>query len=112
MINADVIEQIYKQYNKRPKSTDCLDFATLFDKAADHHDLFVDPETEILTIGSVAEDSPFRNIPLRNVCAFVPFEEWVAIVTHASIIFLNSRSSKVAVHIKPVKETIWEKIWG
>ncbi len=112
MINEDVIEQIYKQYNKRPKSIDCLDFATLFDKAAEHHDLLVDPEAETLTIGSVAENSPFRSIPLRNICAFVPFEEWVAIVTLVSIIFLSSQSSKVAVHIKPLKESIWKKIWG
>ena len=43
MINADVIEQIYKQYSKKPKSVDCLDFANLFDKAGEHHDLLIDP---------------------------------------------------------------------
>lgn len=110
MINADVIEQIYKQYSKKPKSVDCLDFATLFDKAGEHHDLLIDPEKGVLIIGSIAEDAPFHSIPLRNIIAFVPFEEWVAIVMHSSIIFLNSRSSKVAAHIKPLKESLWDKI--
>ena len=66
----------------------------------------------MLIIGSIAEDAPFHSIPLRNIIAFVPFEEWVAIVMHSSIIFLNSRSSKVAAHIKPLKESLWDKIWN
>lgn len=81
-------------------------------KPESHHDLLIDPEKGVLTIGSIEEGAPFHSIPLRNIIAFMPFEEWVAIVMHASIVFLNSRSSKVAAHIKPLKESLWDKIWN
>ncbi len=111
MISNDVINSIYKKYASRPKSYDCLDFATLFEKAGEHHGIMVDPETEELEIGSIAPNSPFHKIPLRNIHAFVPFEEWVAIVMHSSIVFLNARNSEVMVNIKQASSSIWDRFF-
>lgn len=110
MITKEVINAIYKQYSKKPKSPDYLDFALLFDKAGIQHDILIDPETEEMTIASIAEDSPFHAIPLRNIYAIIPFEEWTAIVMHSSIVFLNVKKPVTSIHIKAQEASFWDKL--
>lgn len=111
MITAEVIDSIYKQYPKRATSIDELDFASLFEKAAANHNLSVDPESEKLTIGSISKNSPFGTISLKNVHAFIPFENWVAVVLHSSIIFLSAKDNKVSVHLKTESPSLWDKLF-
>ncbi len=111
MITSDVVSAIYKQFPKRPGSIDDLDFATLFEKAGINHDILVDPETEELTIASISPESPFHKIPLKNIHAFVPFENWVAIALHSSIIFLSAKDNKVSVHIRPETPSLWNRLF-
>lgn len=112
MINSEVINEIYRKYNKRPASVDCLNLALLFEKVGIDHDILIDPDTEEMTIGSIAEDSPFRTIKLGNIHAIVPFEEWTAIVMHSSILFLNNKRPQVSIHIKEPELTLWQRIKG
>lgn len=110
MITKQVIDTLYKKYRKLPKSIDCLDFGLLFDSVAGQHDLSVDMDSDSLIIRSLGERSPFYKIPLSRIHAIVPFEEWVAIVLHSSIIFLNKKSQKVSVHVKEPKLSIIDKV--
>lgn len=110
MITKQVIDTLYKKYDKRPKSPDCLDFGLLFDSIVDFHNVSVDMDSDELVINSIEPNSPFHKLPLSKINAIVPFEEWVAIVLHSSIIFLNKKSSKVSVHLKPPKMSILDKI--
>lgn len=110
MITNKVIEEIYKRYGKRPKSIDCLDFVLLFDKVGIMHDIIVDPDAEEMTIGSLPEDSPFHKLKLRNVHAFIDFEEWVAIVLHSAIIFLNKKNTRTSIHLKEPDLSLWDRI--
>lgn len=110
MINKKVIDTLYKKYAKLPKSPDCLDFVLLFDNVADQHNIHIDLESDVMQIGSIEPTSPFHRIPLSRIHAIVPFEEWVAIVLHSSIIFLNKKSNKVSIHIKEPKLTLWDRI--
>lgn len=112
MITRQVIETLYKKYRKLPESPDCLDMPLLFDYAAEHHNISIDMEgpLDCLIIRSISPDSPFHRIPLERIHAIVPFEEWVAIVLHSSIIFLNKNSSQVSVHLRRHKETIVDKV--
>lgn len=112
MITKQVINTLYKKYSKLPKSPDCLDFALLFDYVAERHNITIDLENDCLIIRSLDPSSIFHKIPLSRIHAIVPFEEWVAIVLHSSIIFLNKKSSKVSVHIKMPKPTLWERLKG
>ena len=114
MITKRVIDTLYKKYKNRPESPDCLDMPLLFEYASQHHNVSIDmdgPEDSLI-IRSVAPHSPFHRIPLEKIHPIVPFEEWVAIVMHSSIVFLNRKSSKVSVHIKPYKPSLWERIKG
>lgn len=112
MITAEVINAIYKKYDKRPKSVDCLDFALLFEGAGILHDIMIDPEMQELTIESISPDSPFHSLPLNHINAIIPFEEWVAIVLHSSIIFLNKKKPITSIHIKQPTLSIWDRIKG
>lgn len=112
MITTAVIKEIYNKNSKRPKSVDCLDFPMLFEGAGEKHGLHVDFDAQELTVASLSPDSPFHRVSLNNVHAFLPFEEWVAIVMHSSILFLNKKKPIVSVHIKDVEPTLWDRIKG
>lgn len=112
MITKEVIQTLYKKYPKRAKSVDCLDIALLFDACGILHDINVDIDSGKVIIGSLDEKSIFRSIPLAHIHAIVPFEEWIAIVLHSSIVFLNKKSTKVSVHLKPLSPSISDRIKG
>lgn len=111
MITRQVIDTLYRKYNKLPESPDCLDMPLLFDYAADYHNISIDMEgtDDALIINSIDHSSPFHRILLNRINAIVPFEEWVAIVLHSSIIFLNRKSPRVSIHLKPHKPDLIDK---
>lgn len=47
MITQQVIDALYKKYNKAPKSLDYLDMPLLFDATSPHHDVSVDIDDNI-----------------------------------------------------------------
>lgn len=110
MITKKVIAELYKKYDKRPKSADCLDFALLFDSVADRHNIRIDFEHDLLIINTIDAYSPFHKIPLSRIHAIVPFEEWIAIVMHSSIVFLNKKDTQVQIHIKEPKMSVVDKL--
>ena len=113
MITQKVIDALYKQYSKAPKSLDCLDMPLLFDAAGAHHDISVDMDDNMngeLVINSIDPASPFHRLPMHRIHAIVPFEKWVAIVVHSSIIFLNRKDNSVSVHLKPVEDSFMDRL--
>lgn len=113
MITKQVIQSIYSKYRKRPESPDYLDMPLLFDVATGH-DIKVDMDGPVdsLVINSIEPDSPFHRIALDRIHAIVPFEEWVAIVLHSSIIFLNRRNSQVSIHLRDASPSIADRVRG
>ena len=97
-------------FSKRPESPDCLDIAILFENLMGVHDIYVDDFGNLI-IESLPPDSPFHKLSLSRINGIVDFEEWVAIVLHATIIFLDKRTSKVHIHIKKAKTSILDKIF-
>ena len=112
MISRKIIDSLYKRYNKPPKSIDMLNLVLLFDYAAEHHKVYIDPDTEELIIPSVSPESPFHKIAIKRINAIVPFEKWVAIVLPAAIIFLNRKSNEVAVDLKLTGPSFLDRLRG
>lgn len=114
MITKKVIETLYQKYKKLPPAPDYLDMPLLFDYAAKHHKITIDMDgpVDTLKINSIDASSPFHSIALERIHAIVPFEEWVAIVLHSSIIFLNRNSSKVSVHVRTEAPSLIERLKG
>lgn len=110
MITRENINEIYRKYKKAPKSVDELNIATLFDETALHHDIMIDPEENSLTIGSLDAKSPFHTLPLDRINAILGLDEWVAIVLPTSIVFLNRRGPKVTIDVKPVRQTMSNRL--
>lgn len=114
MITRKVIEALYKKYRKLPESPDCLDMPLLFESASENHNILIDMDGPVdsLLIGSIDPASPFHRLALDRIHAIVPFEEWVAIVLHSSMIFLNRKSNQVSVHVRTEPPTLAERIKG
>lgn len=110
MITRDNIKEIYRKYKKTPESIDELNIATLFDETAINHDIMIDPEDNTVTFGSIDAKSPFHTLPLDRVNAILGFDEWVAVVLPAAIVFLNRKSPRVVVDIKKEQPTAMDRI--
>lgn len=110
MITRENINEIYRKFKHAPSNVDDLDIAALFDTTATNHDIMIDPENQTISFGSIDPKSPFHTLSLDRINAIVGFEEWVAVVMHSSIVFLNRTSPKVVVDIKASAPTIGERI--
>lgn len=110
MITRDNINEIYRKYKKAPANVDDLNISTLFDETAIHHDIMIDPEDSTITFGSIDPKSPFHTLPLERIHAILGFDEWVAIVMHSSILFLNRKIPKVVVDIKTIQPSFSERL--
>lgn len=111
MVNKKVIDTLYRQFSRPPKSSDELNLSLLFDYAVENHGIFLDEE--YLYIGSVDPKSPFAMIPLRRIHEIVEFEKVIAIILPAAIIFLNKENSDGNVHLRMDMDepapSLWER---
>jgi hypothetical protein len=110
MITREVIDTLYKKYQNAPKPADHVDMALLLDSANSQHRLSINDDDAQLTIGSLDVRSPFYKIATHCILGVVPFDCWVAIVMHSSILFLSRLNSDVNVHLKPVRVPLYQKI--
>lgn len=110
MVTKKVIDTLYKQFNKPPKSPDELNLGLLFDYAFENHGIFIDENH--LYIGSVDPKSPFAMLPLSQINEIVEFDKVIAIVLPAAIVFLNKDDSEVHIHIRmeDEKPSVWSRL--
>lgn len=108
MVTKKIIDALYKQYRKPPKSIDDLPFSILFEHTADNHGLVIDEEN--LYIGSIDPRSPFSTIALRHINEIVEFHDQIAIVLHPSIIFLSKASDEIYINIKDEQLSFLDRV--
>lgn len=109
MLTKEVINSLYRKFDKRPSSPDELDIALLFEHLLDSHYVAIDDEANLI-LGSVPEDSPFHSIPLANIHAIVGLADEIVIVLHSSLIILDKDDSKVHIHINNPAATVGERL--
>lgn len=108
MVTEKVIEEIYKQYSRRPSSPDLLDIPLLFSDDIEQHK--IDLTDDHIVINSLDSRSPFHSISINRVHEILNFEKVIAIVLHSSIIFLNKHDSGVNVHIRMNRPSLLDHI--
>ena len=110
MVTKKVIQTLYRQFNKPPKSPDELNLGLIFDYALENHGIFIDEDN--LYIGSVEPSSPFSTIALKRIHEIVEFETVLAIVLPAAIVFLNKEDSGVNIHLRLEDDnpTVWQRL--
>lgn len=111
MITEKVINSLYRTYKNKPASADDLDVGLLFENLIENHDVEIDNDANLI-INSVPKESPLHKIALQRIHAIVEFEHKIAIVMHSSILFLNKFDSQSQLHVKPIKASMFDKIFG
>lgn len=109
MINKKVIDNIYKQFSRRPASPEEeLDLPLLFRETIEHHTIFLDDNR--LIIEDLDETSPFHVIPLAHIHAILDFDRRVAIVLENAIIFFDKLDEGVHIHIRQQGPSLMDRL--
>ncbi len=108
MITKQVIDELYRKYNKRPPTPYDLNLGLLFDHVVDTHSINLNEEK--LIIGSIPEDALFHEIMLDHIHEIVEFENTIAIVLHSSILFLDKHDNKSYIHLRSERPSLWERV--
>lgn len=111
MITEEVINEIYKNYNKPCKNQEELNLPYFSVLLSPHHTLRVDDDEVI--VESIEEFSPFKRFLIRGLYAVLEFDRNVAFVFQSHIIFFSKKDSTMSVHFRPAKkQSIFDKIFG
>lgn len=107
MITQETIKEIYRKYRKRPSALDKVSIGHL-EQIIELHNIEIGDDHII--INSIDAKSPFHALPLRCIHGVENFEDEVAIILRASIIFLNKDDDGKNIHIKMPKPSFWERL--
>ena len=107
MITKQVIDSLYKKYQKMPKNDADRNLHVIREFASVHPAM--DIEGDNLTLYNVDPTSPFSEINLKNVNACVEFDDCLALVMHSSIVFIMKADGAPHVHIKMQPESLADK---
>lgn len=105
MINQETIKELYRKF---PQPSNNLRLELFKEGFIKHHNLLTTDND--LIINSVDKDSPFHEIPLRNIAAIEDFPDFTAIILRNSILFLNKSNNDIHVHIKMEQMSLWDKV--
>lgn len=106
MIKHEHIKILYNKHKIELKTE--LDLKMLNKNTLKHHS--IEFNNEFITIKSLAKDSPFYEIPLKNVAGLEELPNHIAIVLRNSILFLSKYNNDIHVHINIEKPSLWERI--
>lgn len=108
MINKKHIAELYKKHKINPNNPNKIDLEKFGSKCTKQHTISINNDN--LIINSVEPDSPFHEIPIKNIAGIEKFENHIAIVLRNSILFLSKNTNDIHVHINVEKPSLWERI--
>lgn len=108
MITKEVIDEIYRKYRRHPKKAEELHLQILSDVFGGMDILRVDDDDVVFLPAKPTE--PERKIGIKRINGVIEFDRHVAIVLHASIIFIAKETGDVTIHIKDMPLTMFDRI--
>lgn len=102
MITQEVINEIYKNYNKPCKNEEDLNLPYFVELLKPHHKLKLD-DMEVI-VESEEEFSPFMRFLKRGLFAVLEFDRNVAFVFQSHILFFSKNDNNMAVHFRPAEK--------
>lgn len=108
MIKPEVIKGLYTKYPEPVKDKNNLNLELFKNDLLKHHAISITDNS--LIINTVDDDSPFKEIPLRNITGIEEFDKHVAIILRNSILFLNKENNDIHVHINFKKPSILDRL--
>lgn len=108
MIKQEIIKELYKKFPLTLEANKEIDLRLLQNEQITHHAIELNGDE--LIINSVTKDSPFHEIPIKNIAGIQEFDNHIAIILRNSILFLNKSTTDIHVHINLEKPTLWERI--
>lgn len=108
MINKVAIKYLYK-HTKRPK--DGLPESKLKEVCEKCSHFFqISFDNEFMTIGSLDDCSPFKQIRLSCINGFEIIDNEVAAVLNSCIIFFNNQTGAIKINIKTESKSVWQRL--
>ena len=108
MIKIEIIQGLYKKYPQPAQFKNNLNFELFTKGNMNHHTIEI--TEECLKIHSLETDSPFHEIPLRNISGIEELDNHIAIILRNSILFLSKENDDIRVHINIEHPSLWERV--
>ena len=108
MIKPNIIKGLYKKHQQTNYTKKEPNFKNLISVITKLHSIEIS-ETNLI-IQSIQKNSPFHEIPLKNILGIENIESHIAIILGNSIIFLKTDSPEIHVHINIEPPSFWQKI--
>lgn len=108
MTKQNIIKHLYKKYPSPATDREDLNLSQLLNENLSQHDISVGEENII--INSIDEESPLREIPIRNITGIEDFERYTVIILRNSILFIDKQSDDIHVHINVEQPSLWQRL--
>ncbi len=108
MIKPEVIKELYTKYPEPGNNSNNLNLELFKNENLKQHNVHINEDSII--IYSVEEDSPFREIPIRNIKGIEEFNNHAVIILRNSILFLNKSNKDIHVHINFERPSMWQRL--
>lgn len=106
--DKQLINSLYKRFNRRPASLDERNLRLLADYIVDERGIMLEDDCLVFTGAGPA--SPFREILLENINGVADIGRLIAIVLNSSIIFFHKETHAISVHLRPL--SAWQRLLG
>lgn len=108
MVKPNKIKHLYRKHPLTDKSRSDLDLSPLLTDSLSQHLITIGQENII--INSVDEESPFRELPIRNIAGIEDMNQFTAIILRNSILFLDKSTTDIHVHINVEQPSLWQRL--
>lgn len=108
MVKPNRIKHLYRKHPLTDENRQDLELSRLLTDSLSQHLITIGKENII--INSVEEESPFRELPIKNIAGIEDLDQFTAIILRNSILFLSKFSTDIHVHINVEQPSFWQRL--